>query len=102
MATNKRPRQYAEAIMHLPYEERAVALASVPQHFRSIVESHVDIAESMEKREIEKTAQRIAGLESRDARAAALKAVATPIRDRVRARAIELFTSAKQEKANAE
>lgn len=77
--------------MQLLPPERPTAIAAVPVHFRHIVSTHVEIAEVFEKREIENDARRIAGLDSREERAAALAKVSAVKRDRVRARAIEMF-----------
>lgn len=98
MPTNKRPRHYADEIMQLPPPERPTAIAGVPSHFRKIVETHVNIAESFENSKIENVAQKIARTPNREVRQKMIAKTDAVIRDRVRDRAIEIFNQLKEAK----
>jgi len=83
--------------MNLAPAERPTSIASVPQHLRPIVQTHIEIAEAFEKREIETEAKRIANIAGKEERRAMLARVRPVIRDRVRERAVVIFDQLKQE-----
>lgn len=86
--------------MQLVPSERATAIASVPEHLRSIVEIHIKIAEKFEIRKIEHEAQMIAHTPERGARQAMLFKLDAVIRGRVKARVIEIYEQRKKEATN--